>query len=74
MGRVSEGLIQFCERKNEVEMWDYYLHKVFDDVSFPEFKEKIRTQARKEKGMSKQERELEVAKSQNILNNFKPPE
>ena len=74
MRQVGPGLIAFLERKEEREMWDVYLHKVFDDISFPEFKEKVMANARKERGMSKQEREREVAKSQNILQNFKPPD
>lgn len=74
IGELKEGLISFMERKNELEVWDMWLHKVFDDISFQEFREKLINQARIEKGMSKQERELQVAKSQDILNNFKPPE
>lgn len=74
MCQVGPGLIAFLERKEEKEMWDVYLHKVFDDISFPEFKEKVMANARKQRGMSKQEREREVAKSQNILQNFKPPD
>lgn len=74
MGQITTGLIAFLERKEEKEMWEVYLHKVFDDISFPEFKEKVMVNARKEKGMTKQQREREVAKSQNILKNFKPPD
>lgn len=74
MGQVGPGLVDFLERREDEKLWDIYLHKVWDDISFDELKEKLRTAARKERGMTKQEREREVIRSQNILDNFKPPE
>ena len=73
--RFSEFVDSFLDtvqkEKSEQTMWDFFLHKVWDDISFNEFKESIETNE-KNKNMSKRTIETTVQNSLDILKNFNP--
>ena len=72
-GRFSEFVKEFIEldnsKREEEQMWQVYLHKVFDK-SYNEFRESIKFGNREE--VSEIEIETTVKDSKNILANFIP--
>lgn len=72
-GRFSEFVKEFIEldnsKREEEQMWQVYLHKVFDK-SYNEFRESIKFDNREE--VSELEIEATVKDSKNILANFIP--
>lgn len=74
MNDLYEGMIHFIDERNEKELFQVWLHKSFDGASFSDWKRQADAEAKKQQGMNKQERDFNVMKSQNILNNFVPPD
>ena len=63
-------------RNDEIEeeySWQYYLHKVFADISFKDFKATMEQQDA-HKQISEEEIISTVSESQNIIANFVPPD
>lgn len=73
-GRFSEFVIEFIEidneKRQEEQMWQLYLHKVFNK-SYNEFKESLDGTNEK---MSESQLETTVQESKNLLDNFIPEE
>lgn len=71
MGELYDGMVHFCEELDEEKLWQLYLASVMgQDCSFDEYKEKAKTAAKKERGMSKQEVNDNLALAQGILDSF----
>lgn len=72
-GRFSEFVKEFIEldnsKREEEQMWQVYLHKVFDK-SYNEFRESIKSSEHEK--MSESEIGTTVQDSKNILANFIP--
>ena len=68
--RFCEFIVNFWKQKTEDELWDFYMHKVWDK-SFNEFRESMQTTQDLQQ-MSDGEIEATVEKSMNILGNFNP--
>lgn len=66
-GRFCEFIGAFCERRNEDDRWEYYLHKVWDK-SYRDFCASMETP----EPMSESEIEATVKDSMSILKNFNP--
>ena len=69
-GRFSEFIRSFCERQTEDEMWEYFLHKVYDK-SYADFKATLQT-SQDLQTMSDADVETTVKNSMAILGNFNP--
>lgn len=67
--RLYECVSLVADKYEEQMEWDYYLHKVKENISFDEFKERIH---KKSKPNEKIDFETTVKQSQNILNGFNP--
>lgn len=60
------------EEKDRNTMWEFYLHKVWEEVSFDEFTKSCGTQSEEaEKTMPKEEAVKIIKSSGDILNDFK---
>lgn len=68
-GRFSEFVDEFMKATGEDDMWEYFLHKVFDK-SFDEFMKS--TEPKEE--MTAEQVETTIHNSQDILSNFIPEE
>lgn len=67
-GNLAQGFIHLIEKENDRKLWDLYLHS-FPSESFDTWKEKVtRKQAPKE--LTQQEIEVQVSKSNDILETF----
>lgn len=67
--RLYECVSLIADKYAEQMEWDYYLHKVKEDISFEEFKKRIHKNS---KSAEKIDFEATVQQSQNILNGFNP--
>lgn len=65
--RFSEFVFEFLDIQNEENMWEFFLHKVYDK-SYDEFKRSIENV----KPVPKEQLETTVKDSRSILNNFVP--
>ena len=68
--RFREFIHAFVDEMKEGEMWEFYLHRVWDK-SYDEFREALHT-TQKEQALTDDEIEATVKKSMNILGNFNP--
>jgi hypothetical protein len=66
----SEAVVQ---DENEKATWDFFLHKVFDDRTYNDFKAEIKTNE-EHKNMSARTLETTVKHSYDLLNSFNPME
>lgn len=71
-GRFEEFVIYVVEADNDDKLWSIYLHKVWENISFAEFKERL--QMRETKRLSEQpdEKQIEatIRDSMSILEDF----
>ena len=74
-GRFEEFVVSVLQKINKEEeeetAWEFYLHKVFDDISFEDFLKSIKNNKQNQQ-MSEQTIEATVKDSMNILKNFNP--
>lgn len=68
--RFREFIHAFVDEMKEAEMWEFYLHRVWDK-SYDEFREALRT-TQKAQAITDDEIETTVKKSMSILGNFNP--
>lgn len=68
--RFCEFIDAFWEQTAEDDLWEFYLHKVWEK-SFNEFRESMRP-SQAMQSMSEDDIEATVKKSMNILGNFNP--
>ena len=59
------------EERDDKALWEFYLHKVSSDISFNDFREKLKIEA-EHKEMTEQAMEATINESINILKNFNP--
>ena len=71
--RFCEFIHGVCQQKAEDDKWEFYLHKVWDGRSYPEFCEALHTSQAVQQ-MSNADIETTIKKSMNILGNFHPPQ
>lgn len=69
-GRMCEFIQAFIEQKREDELWEYFIHKVWDK-SYSEFCASLQTSQDLQE-MSDEDIETTVRNSMNILGNFNP--
>lgn len=69
-GRFCEFIKSFCAAQQDSDLWEYYLHRVWDK-SFNEFRDDLLT-TQKQQSMTDSTIEATVQKSLDILGNFKP--
>ena len=69
-GRFCDFIHAFCERQNEDDRWEYFLHKVWDK-SYTDFLKALQV-TDDLKAMSDEDLEATVKKSMKILGNFVP--
>ena len=69
--RMCEFIHAFVEQKAEDDRWEYYLHKVWDSMSYADFCATLRTSQDLQE-MSAEDIETTVKKSMKILGNFNP--
>lgn len=69
-GRFLDFILEFFESKLENELWEIWLHKVYDK-SFEDFKEDAIHKIESPK-VAKRQVEATVKESLNILDGFKP--
>lgn len=60
-----------AEEKNNAMMWDFFLHKVYDK-SFAEFRKEMTDGTSSGDVMGEAEKKAIMARSEGILNGFKP--
>ena len=74
-GRFVEFVVNLVEtvnkEKSDDSAWDFYLHKVWDNITFADFKADLENNI-KNQTMSEQSIETTVQNSMNILKNFNP--
>lgn len=74
-GRLAEFVDQFItttfKEKEKRNNWEYFLHKVWDDISFTDFENGMKVDS-ENKHMTKEQIETTVKDSMNILKNFNP--
>ena len=68
--RFCEFIKEFAEQKREDDMWELYLHKVWNQ-SYSDFVEEAKN-SQALRNMSENDMEATVKKSMNILGNFTP--
>lgn len=67
-GNLAQGFIHLIEKENDRKLWDLYLHS-FPSESFDDWKEKV-TSRQAPKELTQQEIEVQVSKSNDILETF----
>ena len=67
-GRFPEFIDELWEISSEDSMWDFYLHKVEENISFDDFKARIQ----KPEPVSKNNLEATVRFSFEMMENFHP--
>ena len=74
-GRLAEFVDEFItttlKEKEKKNNWEYFLHKVWDGISFNDFERNMKIDAENQR-MSKEQIETTVKESMDILNNFNP--
>lgn len=68
--RMCEFIDTFVKQKKEDDLWEYFIHKVWDK-SYSEFCGALQT-SQELRSMSDEDIETTVKKSMNILGNFNP--
>ena len=68
-GNLPQGFIHLFEAENDRKLWDLYLHS-FPSESFEDWKEKV-TSNKAPKELTQDEIEIQVSKSNNILETFR---
>ena len=74
-GRFSEFVVDFIKTVKKEEQgrknWEFFLHKVWDEITFEDFQKDIEINA-KNQNMSAKTIETTVNESMDILKNFNP--
>lgn len=70
-GRLCDFINALAKQKQEDERWEFFLHKVWDNISYSEFCESLQV-SQDLQTMSDNDIETTVQKSMNILGNFNP--
>ena len=69
---VTEIFNTISEEKIHETRWQFYLHKVFNSMSFGEYVQACEQQQAQDKGMTNQEIGNVIEESMKILEGFKP--
>lgn len=70
--RLLDVVDEIVKSDNDKMEWDFFLHKVTDNISFTEFQERIHPKNTVQSKISKSDFEVAIAQSQEILNCFNP--
>ena len=73
IGEFTEGIRAIYKQNEERKMWEMYLHSnpyIAPQKSFIEWKKAITSQSSNSRALSKEQIEVEVKKSQDILDSF----
>ena len=74
-GRFAEFVDYFCEtvheEENERTSWEFFLHKVFDDRSYKDFKTELKNNE-EHQNLSARTVETTIKHTMDILNSFNP--
>ena len=70
-GRLCDFIHTFVQQKIEGDRWEYFLHKVWGDMSYEDFKRNLQS-TQNDQRMTAERAEATVKMSQNILKNFNP--
>lgn len=74
-GRFSEFVVKFMDIVEEDQMWEVYLHKVFDKT-WEQFRSDVHSEIERIQTQKPSNEQIEatIEDSQNILKGFKPKE
>lgn len=70
VSRFSDFVQSFIKQKNEDDMWEYFLHKIWDKT-YAEYCEDVRV-SQAVRDMTEDETEAIVKESMRILGNYRP--